>query len=307
MPRKDYEEIRRTFTAVAESLAGLAASFPDDVFLPDAACAPDIRASLTIEREPVQDARVVHVCNFVCRLAGDVASQSAMAVFRERAGEEKNRAGECTALFAAQWRRQEKEWLIAELRMDIMDISCDAASFMPGAPLHPLLAAAGSELPHINGELDSPWIRVADAEDVLTEEEKIQETFARYAFGIDTLAFAELPSVFLPDLSVNMPPWGLMDLRTFLTTLKAQRQTVKHWAHPAITDTVTVSGNQAVLRLLRLSGHRDSTRGDMFTGDGKELACARYDWKARKENGRWRFTECVYAREKVSLKRHCHT
>ena len=113
-------------------------------------------------------------CNYVCRLNGFDAQQSFVAVAHtvKFVGEE-IRTLEFSAFFNNSWKKVEDEWKISEMRMDIVDYFGDYEEFLdswyyedPKAKWYP-----GIHLPVIQGEMDSPWVRIPDAEDILSDEE----------------------------------------------------------------------------------------------------------------------------------------
>lgn len=268
MPREDYEAIRRGFTELA-------------------------RARLWEGLLPSVQ-RGMDICNFVCRLTGESAAQSALVVsrLRQKSPVGVGEAFEYTALFVNRWAKDGQTWKMAEMRMDIMDWAGDHDAFSLPFQWEGTQWRPGATLPQICGELDSPWAMAPLAQDVLSEEEKILEAFSRYAFGIDTLTFGLLPGVLAPDLTVRMAPWGIMTLHSFLSTLKYQRQSVRHWAHPVLPEKVEVCGDTASVILHRVAGHR---RADTPPPSGQaEDACARYQLVFRKEQGSWQMRDCDY-------------
>ena len=186
----------------------------------------------------------------------------------------------------------------ADFKMDITECSGEYTEFIENwyFEKQDLAYYHGIHLPVISGELDAPWFRIPQEEDVKTDEERILEAFSRYAYGIDTLNFSLLTEALANDLVVNMAPWGAMDKREFMQTLKYKRQAVRYWNHPALLDCVLLHENSADLRLHRMAGHRQSAMPIIFTKENYDIqyADARYEIKMIKEDGIWKILRMDY-------------
>ena len=238
-------------------------------------------------------------CNYVCRLKDTDAQQSFVAVVHvvKFMGEE-IKTFEYSAIFNNSWKKRGEEWLISEMRMDIVDFHGDYEEFLdcwyyeePKAKWRP-----GIHLPVIQGEMDSPWTKIPDAEDLLTEEEKCLEQFYRYAYGIDTLACQHVYDAFDEDVLINMAPWGILDKRGYLTAVKYHRQSSRYWTHTARPDNIELDGNTCRMSLPRLAGHKQKKHDIVITRENMnhEFACARYEVEFKKRNGIWKITKLNY-------------
>ena len=140
----------------------------------------------------------------------------------------------------------------------------------------------------------TPYVRLPETEIVLSEEEQILETFYRYAFGIDTVSFENMAYALAEDAVINMAPFGSMDKRTFVQTLKYQRMRDRHWIHPVIPKKIIINGDKAEVYLTRLAGHDE--RYLEFTPENVKqvLACGRYELKMQKESEGWKITKFDY-------------
>ena len=209
------------------------------------------------------------VCNYYARLAGGQAQQIAHVVcLVGRYGDPAPLYARFDMMFANHWVRTDAGWRIDELRLDILPEDGNFEEFSSGwyfEDPHPK-TYPGLHLPCINGELDSPWFRIPDGEDVLTEEEKVAEAFTRYAFGIDTLSFCEVEKIACEDVIADIQPWGPMD------------------------------GDTAYLHLYRLCGHKQREHPYVYTNENVDQAhaCASYDLVLKREDGRWKIQKCCY-------------
>lgn len=255
---------------------------------------------------PKPDVFHMTCCNYVCRLKEDNAQQSFVAVAHAVKIEgEDVKAFEFSAFFNNSWKRQEDDWKITEMRMDIVDYNGDYKEFMdcwyyedPKAKWYP-----GIHLPVIQGEMDSPWVRIPDAEDILTDEEKCMEQFCRYAYGIDTIACKHVYDAFDEDILIDMAPWGIMNKRGYLTSIKYHRTKSRYWTHTARPSKVEIDGNICKMTLPRLAGHRPKEHGLVVTKENMnhEFSCATYEVELKKRNDIWMITKMGYYQGIVDL------
>ncbi|WP_440322526.1 nuclear transport factor 2 family protein [Laedolimicola sp.] len=312
MPRNDYNEIKTKFRNFLTLWKKGETEGMEHLVLADAKCnlstakdyADGSQHSLYgvknfILDTPKTDVFHIEVCNYVCRLAGEKAQQSAVAVCRASRQEgDAVKTFEFSSFFVNSWVKTEEEWKISHLRMDIVDSHGDFPEFQNAWYFEEPKAKwfVGVHLPVIQGEMDSPWRCIPEAEDVLTEEEKVMECFSRYAYGIDTLAFSHVDEAISENAVVNMAPWGTMDKRGFLTTLKYHRQPSRYWTHSAKLESMEIDGDKCKARLYRMAGHRQRSHEVEIglSNINTEYACARYEVEFAKEDGSWRITKLYY-------------
>lgn len=321
MARKDYEIIRENFRKFVTAWKTKNTDILDDCFIKEAACNLSTVAKYPcgsqhgiygikdfVKDVPSPDFFYTQICNFVARINGKDAYQTATVVCLAGVYEgEQVRTMEFSALFANAWIQHENGWKIREMHMDITEYAGDYQEFIDKWYFEKtdLKYYFGIHLPCVSGELDNAWHRVPKEEDVKTDEEKILESFSRYAYGIDTLNFNLLLDALSDDLVVNMAPWGAMDKKEFMATLKFKRMAVRYWNHPARQDSVEVNGDKAFLRLHRMAGHKQSDHPVILTRDNVDIihACARYEIKMKKEDGIWKITRMDYFLGTIDLEK----
>lgn len=313
MPRIDYDEIKGTFEKFLNCWKTTNIHSLDECFVPYTACYLSTVSAYPcgsqhsiygirdfVAETPKPDEFHISHCNYVARIADDIAQQSSIAVCRvAKYGENDSiKTYEFSAQFSNSWEKTERGWRICELRMDIVEASGDYTEFVENWYFDKMKSGwyLGVHLPVISGELDSPWERIPDAESLLTDEEQILESFSRYAFGIDTASFSNLSAVFSKYLTVNMAPWGAMDRREFMETLKYQRLPSRYWIHPVKAESIDIQGDISIVRLYRMAGHKQRSHPLILTKDNvnMEHACARYEIEMRKENGCWKIFKFNY-------------
>ena len=312
MGRENYDVIREKFHSYLECLRTRNTDHLENlvteevkVYLSTVAAYPDgSQHSLYgirdfIRDQPATDGYYYTVCNYVCHVAENRAQQSASVFFHVYKNEGKGfRYFDFTQMYTNTWEKMESGWKMTTIRMDLMNHTGDYKEFEdcwfyeePKAKWFP-----GVHLPCISGELDNPWHVIPESQEELTEEEKIAEAMACYAYGIDTVSFDNLPKALSEDIVVNMQPWGTMDYRLFIATLKYHRQPDRYWTHPVKLDRCEVHGDTADLYLYRMSGHAQRKHPLVYTNENKDhaFACARYEIQLRKESGVWKLTRMDY-------------
>lgn len=193
---------------------------------------------------------------------------------------------------AAKLHKENDSWYFTEIRLDLCDLSGDFAEFyedwyMEDGKAHWF---PGVHLPMISGELDGIDYRNTASIEILSDEEEIASVFYRYAFAMDSLTFHYMEEVLSDDVMINMAPFGTMDKRTALQSLKTHRGPSKYWTHPGMIESISINGDIADVRIWRMAGHRQRSNPLILTPENIRFrhACARYEIKMRKENNRWK-------------------
>ena len=227
------------------------------------------------------------LCNNVIRIHSDSAWQSCVLIYRYL---NEGDYDEVVALNVNSWHKENGVWKIKEFRWDCMLQPKKAIEGMY-FETEALKYYPGIHLPVISGELDNPWHRIKeDAEK--TVETQVTETISRYAFGIDTLNIALCDDALSEDIIVNMAPWGAMDKREFMQTLKFNRQSNRYWAHPVMIESLEIHENKAFVKAYRMAGHKQKIMA--APADPEHVfADARYEFELKKED-EWRITKLDY-------------
>lgn len=313
MNRENYDQIRDNFTAFIQTWKNKDTDALHDILRKDTKCYLSTVKAYTCGSQhslygvrdfvmDMPDADVFHtrICNYACRYDEKEAQQIATVVCRvaKYVTDQDLQTFEFSALFANTWLKDQEGWKISVLRMDIVDADGDYEDFMKRWYFEDTHAKwfEGVHLPVINGELDSPWVRFPMCENVLDEKEAILECFAHYAFGIDTLSFENLRPTFADDFVAIMAPWGAMDKRAFMTTLKYHRQPARYWTHSVLPESIEINGNTALVHAYRMAGHKQRNHPLTITAENVDIehACARYEIQLRKEEGIWKVTRIEY-------------
>lgn len=313
MPRQDYDEIKEKFGVFVSTWRSKKVELLDGMIDEEIQCYLSIVKAYTNGAQhslsgvksfildfPKSDLMHTRICNYICRLKDGDAVVSADVVIEAlqfEKGKEEAKNFEATAMMVAHYRKTEGGWIMDELRMDVCKHIDEIESFKEWYFDEPLARTyVGVHYPCIQGEKDSPWNRIPDSEDILTEEEKILETFAKYNFGVDNLMFNHVDDALSESIIGDMPPWGPMNKRHYLECLKFHRQKDRYWAHPVRVKSMEIDGEHAVLHLYRMAGHRQRQHPYVFTRTNKNMehACGRYILEFQKEDGIWRISSWRY-------------
>lgn len=312
MPREDYDEIKTKFGAFVKAIKEQDTSNLETLLEKDVKCYFSCARAYAdgsnhtlfgvrnfIEDLPQTDFFHTRICNYVCRLANQQAQQSAQVVcLLGRHGEKELTYAMVNLMFSNHWQTNDQNWRMSEIRMDILweegnfdELKQGWYFEDPHAKTYP-----GIHLPCINGELDSPWFRISNAEDVLSEEEKIASAFYRYAFAIDNLAFSEFEKAVNEDVVASIEPWGPMDKRLWMQALKYHRQRDRQWGHCGKIGHIEYDGDVAHMVVYRMCGHKQREHPYAYTNENVDIehACAKYEIDLVKNGIDWRIKRCYY-------------
>lgn len=312
MAREDYDEIKAKFEQFAAAIKYKSTEHIAEIFEPDVKCYFSTTKAYTdgsnhtvygidnfIKDMPQTDFFHTRICNYICRLNSTDAQQCAHIVcLTGRYGEKTPLYFMFNMMFSNHWKKGEKGWRISEMQMDVLPEEGNFTEFQEHwyfEDPHPK-TMPGIHLPCINGELDSPWFRIPDSEDVLTEEEKIAQAFYRYAFGIDHLVFHEVEKAAADDVIADIQPWGAMDKRSWITSLKYHRQKDRQWGHCGMIHSITVQGDGAHMQIYRMCGHKQREHPYVYTNENVDIehVCASYEIDLIKEENVWKIKRCNY-------------
>lgn len=192
---------------------------------------------------PVTDTLKYEVCNFICRVNGDMAHQAAEVACVAENNDGKNFV--FVATFANGWVKENGEWLMNEIRLDIKDYESPLRDYFAETwyfenPLAILTATV--HLPCIFPDVDTPYFRVPEAEDLLTEEEKVEECFSKFIYGIDWI-------IFTYNRDTMADNFKNQEKHAFIAETKWARQRFRYWCHPYKITSVKIDGDTAVAEM----------------------------------------------------------
>lgn len=145
------------------------------------------------------------------------------------------------------------------------------------------------ELPIIVPELDAPWLRIKKPENKGTDEKQIEETFFRYAYGIDNGLFELYDTVFSEDAVIKYFDAQPYDKRTVTEMLKFEKQGAIRCIHTGYFKDIKVNNDDTAVGHIYLR----ATFQPEYVKVTKELTQKRWVWSRyklefKKVNGEWR-------------------
>lgn len=306
MENRDYEEIKIAFQTFVKAWETGKTEMLDDIV------AGDARAEFSIfgechSRENVKGRLAQHrpytytrleTGNFVVLIEGNCAYQSGCVVgmFADDS-EELYRNYQWGGNFCNTFEKREGKWVMTDIKFDLQDDIGDRTLVEEWIPINDQIGwYQGVALPVISGEIDVPWYKCKHRDNIGSDEEQIAELYYRYALGIDCNTFQLLEDVFSEDLVMNMYPFGIMDKRSFIATLKVHRQAyTRRWHHVGEFKSITVNGDTAKCVLYRNEPYRNWPLVMSKSLERKKIVSARYDMRAVKEkDGKWRINRFDY-------------
>ena len=318
MPRKDYDEIKNKFESFVRKFRSRDISDLDDYVVKNVRVNLSTSENLTGEENgfegiarfintyPITDHLNLPIYNYVCRIKGSEAQQLGYVVcsaLDEVPGSDEYKHYLYCHIIVNHWTKREDGWKMDSIKMDfyegigelrekfektwhIEDGACTGV--VHGE--HPLV---------IVGEIDSPYNVFPDAEDVLTEEEKIKEAVTEYNFGIDVAAFDHVVRAFADDLSCygsGMTMFLLSGKHERISMLKMHRQPNRIWTHGYKFMNIDIDGDRAKVYAARIIGHRQPECEYVWKkgGENKEHLRADLNLDMIKRNGRWQIQRFNY-------------
>lgn len=263
MARKDYLEVKALFTRFTEAWRAREFEAAEGLFADDAACSLSVfpgESSLEgirrlFESTPKLPLFRLDTANEAIFIKGEQGRQSAYFLAAlSGADREAPAVFEFQAICTLTYRKGGDGWKISHLRLAVCDphgegVAADEWYHEDRMGWYP-----DAHMPNILGELDSPWL-LQEEESGREAGEEVMLPFYRYAFALDTLSFGDMERALSDELEVEMEPYGRMDKRLFMSTLKSQRQTGIDWVHPGKPVSIKIQGSRAQLVLHRVGGH----------------------------------------------------
>ena len=147
----------------------------------------------------------------------------------------------------------------------------------------------GCRLPAISAEFDAPWFVIKNPENIGTDEEQLQEMFAKYCFAIDNDCFVLFKDVFSEYLSASIF-WGTQDRRQITQTLKINRSGSRRCQHTGKMGKCVIDGDTAYYTVYNKSPvtFTPFSLTKETEEESKNWCMNRWMCTAKKENGQWR-------------------
>lgn len=154
--------------------------------------------------------------------------------------------------------KEKNIWKINEVRYDF-EWECGNSYFAKDWEMIDYKIFSGHKQ-MIVSEFESPWAIIEDAEESLSEEEKVAEALYRYAFSLDKFDISLMMKAFSPDIEISMPHGvfkGLREVIAYYKFLRCKEACMQHNYKPVKID---VKGNKAKLLGYRMEPNRLGTK-----------------------------------------------
>lgn len=256
--RKDYDEIKQKFNQFISIWMGKRTELLSQVVISDVHAYVSVSQNKDsamhsiygiqqfISEAPCSQTVKYEVGNYICRFQGHEAQQIAqVSCIMEDTHKAKFLF---IAQFANHWLKEHDTWKMKEIRIDIQPFESERMEEFkevwyfeePLANLTPTV-----HLPCIFPEMDSPYYQFPESMDVLTEQEKIEECFYKFLYGIDWIMFIYVKET-LSDQFKND------DKHHFIAYQKFIRQRYRYHSSAFVVTSIKIDGNQAFASAKRI-------------------------------------------------------
>ncbi|MBQ7889026.1 MAG: hypothetical protein IJ356_04640 [Erysipelotrichaceae bacterium] len=261
---------------------------------------------------PVCDVLHTKIYNYVCRIDEKGAYGYADVVCTAFTIEKTIKYLEFTAHVATRWSKKSGEWMMTSLRQEVVaergNLKEEFEKYWH------FENEVGGRIQIVRGEADSPWLNVPNAEDVLTEEEKVKDAIYKNRFGEELNNFTHCYETYSDNYGsytiFGADGYGKKEL---VTEKKASRAATRYFLNPVKIKKIEIDGDRAYVDLDQVRGVHQDTGGNAST-DGNinvadrvknskkntrgyeyneenmhvEHTCARGNFELVKENGEWK-------------------
>ncbi|MBQ7889027.1 MAG: hypothetical protein IJ356_04645 [Erysipelotrichaceae bacterium] len=254
MPRKSYDEIKTKFAQFVETWKTKNAEALNNLATEEVACrissSPGSNDSLDklaglkefVATYPKTDELQLAIYSYACNFNETEAQQIAHVVCESLnyvEGKEELDAFYYGINCANHWVKTDSGWKMDEVHMDVYPFYWTVDSIYDyfketwylGSKL--AIPQEDGRLPAVEGEFDLPWDRVPDGIDVLTEEEKLKECYAKLFFSADYMVSENRIITRSKHMGMNTSRYGEYDgIRSMVGSVRYKRQKDRYWAHP---------------------------------------------------------------------------
>lgn len=311
MPRKDYDELKQNFADFVETWKTKDLSVLDKMIVPNASVrissAPNSNDSQDklegikqfVMEYPKTDVLQLAIYNYACRMHQGEAQMAANVICESLNyvdGQEEMDAFYYAITCGMHWEKNEGMWMCNEIHMDVYPFYGNLRDYFEktwyfGSKL--AISGKDGRLPAFVAEYDLPWLRIPEAEDVLTEIEKVKECYAKCFLAAD-YSVNDLRCVTRSKhMSSNARKFGLNDgVRNTVNALRYKRLRDRYWAHPFRFGSIEFNETKdwAICKVYRVFGWKQRNHEYVWTRKnvGIEHVCMSGYQEFVKEDGEWK-------------------
>lgn len=311
MPRSDYEDIKKKFSQFVGTWESKDLTILDKIATKTVSCrissAPvsnDSQDHLEglkrfVMEYPKTDVLHRSIYNYACRLRDAEAQQSAHVICESLnyvEGQEEMDVFYYSIHCANHWARIDDDWLMDEIHMDVYPFYGNLRNYFEktwylGSKL--TIDGIDGRLPAIAGEYDLPWERIPDAENILTETEKVKDCFAKLYTSADYLININRVTTRSKFLCTHSQYFGeYEEVRNLVASLRYKRLKDRYWCHPYKFASIQFneSYDYAVCRTYRVYGWKQRNHEYVWTRSNVNIEhmCMAGITEFIKEDGEWK-------------------
>jgi len=314
MPREDYNEIKTKFAQFVGVWKTKDIKKVSDIVCPEVDCriSAGFKSNMDYQKKegvvrfiadyPETDLLQLSIYTYNCRLHKNEAQQIAHVVCESLnyvANQDEMDVFYYAILCANHWIKTDLGWKMDEMHMDIYPFYGNLRSqFEKVWYFGPKLVDDKNvaRLPAIEGEYDLPWLRIPVSEDILTEEEKIKDCFAKMYFSADYIVNSFRVEACSSKLKTNSIHFGENEgVREMLSSLRYKRLKDRYWCHPYKFETIEINNenNYAKCVTHRVFGWKQRNHEYKWTKGNSEIehTCVAGVTEFVKENGEWKIID----------------
>lgn len=307
MPRKDYEKIKEIFENIVKTFRSKDSKKIQKYLMRDIksyfSVFPSHFASLGkegidkfITTFPKTDELHLPIYNYACCLNSNEAQAYGQVVAiatNERTDSDQLDYLHFVIMMSLHFVNQDN-WRVEEFKIDVHPITGNLLDYFKKSWYISYSLAdydKDDNIPVIQGEFDSPWLRIKNKEDVLTEEEKIVECVTKRFYGIDHLVVDHVIESYSSQIGINSKRFGHREgIRNLMASLRFKRQKDRYWTHPWRVEKIQFNGNHAYALTYRVAGYiqRNHEYVWLKSNQNIEHMCQECYMEFICENGTWK-------------------
>lgn len=254
-----------------------------------------------IKTYPKTDILQMSIYNYSCRLHQNQAQQIGYVICESLNyvdGSEVMDVFYYAIICADHWVKTKDGWRMDCIHMDVYPFYGNLKEYFEKTWYFGSKLALDEEplrLPAIEGEYDSPWIAIpdVDAEDILSEEEKVKECIAKCFFGMDYFLVDHRLDAYSLYMNVNSKQFGKGEnTRAGIAGLRYKRQKDRYWCHPFRFENIIFNEDKTWCKcdLYRVFGWAQRNHEYVWTRANMDIEhmCNDGFFEFVKEDGKWR-------------------
>ncbi len=157
-----------------------------------------------------------------------------------------------------------------------------------------------ADLPNMGGRMispdyDTPWYKIKDRDEELSDEQQISELLYRFTCGFDLATFHLLSEAFADDVFLKLTDEEFSGRRDVLGYLKMLRKSTPRAHNSVIVDSLDIQDDTAVLKATRIAPDLRNLR--YVSEDFRQWKDGTFTLEACRNHGKWTVKKLTYEKE----------